>query len=304
MPWMKRYTCAKDISPHIGSNLNWIARTNRTLCGILGASGIAADLRYSLTSGKSEARTHTLRDLFPSILMRGAYHGFQAAESKGEVTLNLEVPELSHVADNSRHKTKVQDASEMEETRRRAAKRREISRRYYEREAKKLYRRQWDPPKKAKAVACDDECDSEDRATSAHLRTGSDGDDLSATCGRADESVGRSSTPETAVAHAALTTMYRMSTILYGARVPLSLAEIDDYDSSTSEASDASPSAAVAERRAALAVRLAAAKARRNARISAAAAKAGHGVDTDTDARIDMERAARMKIHVETRYFN
>ncbi|KAJ7618265.1 hypothetical protein DFH06DRAFT_1342538 [Mycena polygramma] len=109
----------------------------------------------------------------------------------------------------------------------------------------------------------------------------------------------RSTSPDTAVAHAALTTMYRMSTILHGTRVPLSLAEIDAYESSGSEASDASPAAAAAERRAELAARLAAAKARRNARISAAAAKNGRP-EAVADAWIEKERAARMKIHVET----
>ncbi|KAJ7678290.1 hypothetical protein DFH06DRAFT_1317071 [Mycena polygramma] len=177
-----------------------------------------------------------------------------------------------------RHKTKVQDQSELEETRRRAAKRRDISRRYYERQAVKVYRRQWDPPKEPRAAV-------------------SEGDNASTTYGY--EAGERSTSPDTAVAHAALTTMYRMSTILHGARVPLSLAEIEGYESSGSEASDASPSAAAAERRAELAARLAVLKATRNARIAAAAAKNGD-FEAGADAWMDRERAARMKIHVET----
>ncbi|KAJ7654567.1 hypothetical protein DFH06DRAFT_1133341 [Mycena polygramma] len=208
-----------------------------------------------------------------------------------------------------RHSTKIQDPSEMEETRCRAAKRREISRRYYERcvslpsgttlrglktfleasrdpgekpsedereKSVKLYRRQWDPPKEARVTASDG------------------GDDVSTNYGAA-QSDERSTSPATAVAHAALTTMYRMSTILHGARVPLSLAEIEDIESSGSEASDASPTAEVVERR----TRLAALKATQNARISAAAAMNGRP-EAVADAWIDRERAARMKIHVET----
>ncbi|KAJ6455630.1 hypothetical protein C8R47DRAFT_1228125 [Mycena vitilis] len=193
-----------------------------------------------------------------------------------------------------RHKTKVQDQSELEETRRRAAKRRDISRRYYERhpeireknrakmrerrQAVKVYRRQWDPPKEPRAAVSE----GDDASTSYDYEAGE-----------------RSTSPDTAVAHAALTTMYRMSTILHGARVPLSLAEIEGYESSGSEASDASPSAAAAERRAELAARLAVLKAARNARIAAAAAKNGD-FEAGADAWMDRERAARMKIHVET----
>ncbi|KAJ7603460.1 hypothetical protein DFH06DRAFT_1151897 [Mycena polygramma] len=244
---------------HTGSDTNSFTNTNHLLYG---PSGFFTGLRHHLTSvGRSIACSQTLYPLFRTL--RGA-HSRLPGGARSVRGGNQIWPHSSLVPYGQ-----LKDGPHMARTVRKAK----------GRQAVKVYRRQWDPPKEPRAAV-------------------SEGDDASTTYGY--EAGERSTSPDTAVAHAALTTMYRMSTILHGARVPLSLAEIEGYESSGAEASDASPSAAAAERRAELAARLAVLKAARNARIAAAAAKNGD-FEAGADAWMDRERAARMKIHVETR---
>ncbi|KAJ7838433.1 hypothetical protein B0H13DRAFT_1911823 [Mycena leptocephala] len=216
-----------------------------------------------------------------------------------------------HGPSDAAHQRKAEDPKELEETCRRAAKRRETNKRYYEslsglftrayipyvrhpevreknrermkakREAVKLYQRQWDPPKKPRPLAISDGYGSDDpppRSVGSESRSNT-----------LDESGGRSHTPNELVAHAALTTMYRMSTILHGARVPLGLAQIEAYQSSESQGSD-EPVEPTLERSAA----------RQALTVKRVANRKPSQVATE-EARLDRERAARMRIHVETR---
>ncbi|KAJ7617534.1 hypothetical protein DFH06DRAFT_1342949 [Mycena polygramma] len=196
-----------------------------------------------------------------------------------------------------RHK-KAEDAIQLREAQRKAEKRREASRRYYaahpevreknrikiaeRRLAAKIYRRQWDPPKAAtkawseRSPSHSDECDVDDRGTPPPTSDGAQPSSCSAhqTNPRAEET-----------AHAALRAMYRKNSEkdVNVERAPLSLAAIDTYESSVSNSEGTRDWEG---ERVALALRLQEEAISRHATVE--------------DARLDREKAARMRIHIET----
>ncbi|KAJ7035427.1 hypothetical protein C8F04DRAFT_1182334 [Mycena alexandri] len=153
-----------------------------------------------------------------------------------------------------------------------AAKRREKNRRYYARKAKKIYRRQWDPPKQRQALL-DDETPSITPVSE-------------------DE----------AVAHAVLSTMPKENTTPITAKgngesttrkEPKGLAEIAAYESSRDDSSSHSTADTLPGRRQFVYMTLANARA---------------GIDEITrrrreaiQSRIEAERSERMRIVVESR---
>ncbi|KAJ7983278.1 hypothetical protein DFH06DRAFT_1123277 [Mycena polygramma] len=228
--------------------------------------------------------------------------GSRRANEKGKGTVRNSRDYYNTNIDQPRHK-KAEDAVELRDRERRAAKRREASRRYYaahpevreknrikiaeRRLAAKMYRRQWDPPKMP----------VRDRSSERDL---SDGDELSspsvhdqAKALSADErsswSVDMTEPPTEEIAHAALTAMYQKTaaTPTREPRVPLSLAAIEGYESSESgKIGHSALTRDWEDERVALALRLQEEAMSRHQNVE--------------DARLEREKAARMRIHVET----